>query len=331
MPITQDKPTMPFFDMPLDQLENYRPTRQEPADFDAFWQNTLNETRTHPLNPTFALVEYGLRLLETYDVTFSGYAGQRIKGWLLLPRERTGKLPCVVEYIGYGGGRGFPLNWMKWAVAGYAHLVMDTRGQGSVWSNGDTPDIAPDGDNPAVPGFMTRGILSPYTYYYRRVFSDGVRAVETARSHDAIDPDRIIVTGGSQGGGITLAVAGLTNVQGAMPDVPFLCHYRRATQIIGTNPYGEISTFCKTHRDEIATVFETLQYFDGVNFATRSQAPSLFSVGLMDDICPPSTVYAAYNHYAGSKQMRLYEYNNHEGGGSYQTIEQMNFLSELLG
>jgi cephalosporin-C deacetylase len=321
---------MPFFDLPLDQLQTYQPPRNEPEDFDAFWQATLTEARSHPLDACFEPYDAKMRNLDTFDVTFNGYGGQPIKGWLLLPRERTGKLPCVVEYIGYGGGRGFPLSWLGFSSAGFAHLVMDTRGQGSNWLPGDTPDPEPDGTSPHFPGFMTRGILSPQTYYYRRVFTDAVRAIETARSHPAVDPERIAISGGSQGGGITLAAAGLDpTVKAALPDVPFLCMYRRATQLINTHPYGEISSYCKAHRDQVEQVFKTLSYFDGINFAVRAQATALFSVGLMDEICPPSTVYAAYNYYAGPKQIKIYEYNNHEGGGIFQSVEKINFLDAL--
>ena len=157
---------MAFFDFSLDQLRNYLPQRDEPADFDAFWQQTLSDARQSPLDARFEPVDYGLSTVETFDVTFNGYGGQPIKGWLQLPRnpdgakgQRSGKLPCVVEYLGYGGGRGFATDWLLWASAGYAHLVMDTRGQGSAWSKGDTPDIESDGGNPQFPGFMTRGIL----------------------------------------------------------------------------------------------------------------------------------------------------------------------------
>src|SRR4029077_7503437 len=133
-------------------------------------------------------------------------------------------------------------------------------------------------------------------------FSDAVRAVEAARSHPAVDAQRAAVTGGSQGGGITLAVSALkSDVSAALPDVPFLCHYRGASQIIDTSPYVEIANYCKTHRDKVETVFKTLSYFDGLNFSARAKAPALFSVALMDNICPPSTVYAAYNYYAGPK------------------------------
>ncbi len=323
---------MAFFDMPFDQLQRYLPAREEPADFDAFWDATLTEARRHPLDPQFTPYECGLRSLEVFDVTFRGYGGQPVKGWLLLPRLREGRLPCVVEYIGYGGGRGFPSDWLVWASAGYAHFVMDTRGQGSAWSRGDTPDHEPEGSGPQFPGFMTRGIGSRETYYYRRVFTDAVRAIEAARSHEAVDADRIAVSGGSQGGGISIAAAGLVpDVQLLMPDVPFLCHYRRATEITDANPYQELARYCMIHRDKIDAIFGTLAYFDGLNFAARGRASALFSVGLMDEICPPSTVYAAYNHYSGPKEIRVWRYNHHEGGASYQTQEKLAFVHRHWG
>lgn len=320
-----------FFDLSQPELEMYRPARDEPADFDAFWQSTLATARAHPINASFERVDSGMRLVDAYDVTFNGYGGQPIKGWLNVPRGIPGPLPCVVEFIGYGGGRGFSIDWLGWPNAGYAHLVMDTRGQGSVWRKGDTPDPELEGGNPQIPGFMTRGILSNQTYYYRRVFTDAVRAVETAMAFDGVDASRIAVAGTSQGGGISIAVAALEpRVAALMPNVPFLCHFRRATGITDSAPYSEIVAYLKTHRDQVQTVFETLSYFDGLNFAARSHAPALYSVGLMDDICPPSTVYAAWNHHAGPRQISVYPYNRHEGGESFQMLEQMKFLHELF-
>lgn len=323
---------MALFDLSLPELETYRPPRAEPVDFDAFWQATLAEARSHDLAATFTPIEVGLRTLDSFDVTFAGFGGAPIKGWLLLPRQRSGSLPCVVEYIGYGGGRAFATDWLLWASAGYAHLIMDTRGQGSAWRPGDTPDPYAPGGAPHYPGFMTLGILDPATYYYRRVFTDAVRAVAAARSHAAVDASRVAVTGGSQSGGIALAVAGLVpDLAAVLPDVPFLCHYRRATELVDTSPYREITAYCKIHRDHEERVFHTLSYFDGVNFAARANAPALFSVGLMDDICPPSTVYAAYNAYAGPRQIKVWRYNNHEGGESFQVIEKLRFLRALWG
>lgn len=323
---------MAFFDLPLEQLVTYCPPRDEQLDFDAFWQSTLDEARSFPLNAHFESVDYGLDMLEIADVTFNGFGGQPIKGWFLAPKQPCGKLPCVVQYIGYGGGRGFPLEWTLFANAGFATLVMDTRGQGSSWQPGDTPDNAAEGQGPQVSGFMTRGIQDKRYYYYRRVFTDAVRALEAAVSEPSVDASRIAVCGGSQGGGITIAAAGLSSIpQVALPDVPFLCGYRRATELIDTFPYNEITNFCKTHRDKIDQVFNTLSYFDGINLAARAHSRALFSVGLMDTVCPPSTVYAAYNHWAGSKEIRAYRYNNHEGGGTYQTIEKVQLLHTLWG
>lgn len=318
---------MALFDMPLERLEAYLPDRNEPPDFDAFWAQTLHEARQHPLDAAFEPVDFGLQTVETFDVTFRGCGGERIKGWLLVPRHRAGRLPCVVEYIGYGGGRGFPTDWLLWSSAGYAHLVMDTRGQGSASLKGDTPDVEPAGSNPQFPGFMTRGVLDPRSYYYRRVITDAVRAVEAARAHPAVDPSRVALTGGSQGGGLALAASALVpDVRAVLPDVPFLCHFRRATEITDAHPYQEIARFCLTHRDKIDAVFATLAYFDGVNFAARARCEALFSVGMMDTVCPPSTVFAAYNHFAGAKQIRVWRYNQHEGGGPFQTLEKLAFL-----
>lgn len=324
---------MPLFDLPLEQLRTYRPERQEPADFDAFWAQSLAEARAYPLAARFEPADFKLKTIDCYDVSFAGYDGQPVRGWFMVPHGTTGPLPCVVQYIGYGGGRSYPLEWLVWSSAGYAHLVMDTRGQGSTWRHGDTPDLPTAGANPFHPGFMTQGILDPVTYYYRRVFVDAVRAVETALSHPLVGARRIAVAGGSQGGGIALAVSGLIPdvVAVAMPDVPFLCHYRRATELVDTDPYAEITRYCKIHRDKVDTVFNTLSYFDGVNFAVRARARALFSVGLMDDICPPSTVFAAYNYYAGEKDIHIWSYNNHEGGGVHHQLEQLRFLADLWG
>ena len=59
--------------------------------------------------------------------------------------------------------------------------------------------------------------------------------------------------------------------------------------------------------------------------AARTKVPALYSVGLMDTICPPSTVFAAYNWHAGPKEINVYPYNNHEGGGTFQTRTRLEY------
>ncbi len=291
----------------------------------------MADVRKHPLNAQFEEVDFGLSLVTTYDVTFNGYDGQPVKGWLLLPEGKNESMPCVVQYIGYGGGRGFPTDWLLYPAAGYATFVTDTRGQGSNWRQGDTPDLTPHGSSPHYPGFMTLGVFDPQTYYYRRVFSDAVRAVEAAREHPCVDQKRVAVTGGSQGGGISIAVGGLVpDLAAVMPDVPFLCHFSRAVTITDEFPYHEISCFLRAHRDKVDTVFNTLAYFDGMNFSALATAPALFSTALMDAVCPPSTVFAAYNHYLQEKDIKVYSFNLHDGGGSHHDIEKLKFLRTIF-
>jgi cephalosporin-C deacetylase len=321
---------MALFDLPLDELRDYRPRLSEPADFDQFWDKTLTEAREYDLDARFERVETGLSEVEVHDVTFSGFGGHPVKGWFVHPARARGPLPVVVQYIGYGGGRGLAHTHLMWAAAGLAHFVMDTRGQGSASGPGDTAD--PVGAGPAHPGVLTRGVLDPYEYYYRRVYTDGVRAVEAARSHPLVDASRVAVTGHSQGGAISLAVGGLVpDLVAIAPDVPFLCHFRRAATLTDRHPYREIGLYLKTHRGQDERVFTTLSYFDGVHFAARGRAPALFSTALEDGICPPSTVFAAFNAYAGEdKQIEVYTFNDHEGGGPFQQAVQLRWLPPRL-
>lgn len=321
---------MPAFDLPLSDLYRYRPDRNEPNDFDVFWQDTIAEMEQYPLTVNMELVDYDLALFETYDVSFTGWAGHPVKGWLIVPKNMHDPSPCVIEFPSYGGGRGFPVDWLTFPSAGYVYFVMDNRGQGSGWRQGDTADIPPEGNSPHSPGVMTLGILDRNTYFYRRLYADAIRACQWVKTLQMVDSQHIAVTGMSQGATVSLVAAALVpGISTVMPDVTFLSDFRRATQLVDTPPYNEISTYCQIHRDHVDKVFETLSYFDAMNFAVRGHIPALFSVGLMDTVAPPSTVFAAYNLYAGEKNIKVWPYNGHEGGGSYQTIEKLKFLRKL--
>ena len=323
-----------YYDLPAEQLAAYRGSTTEPEDLDRFWADTLAEARRHPLAVTAVPYPSGLRTVEVYDVVFPGFAGEPIRAWLRLPARELrgdGLLPGVVQFAGYGGGRGDAHEGLFWASAGFAHLQMDTRGQGAGWSKGTTPDAAGSA-GPQVPGVMTRGVLDPQTYYYRRLITDAVRAVEAMRSLAAngsapVDPARVAVLGMSQGGGLALAVAALCpEVAAVVALVPFLADFPRALNVTDAYPYREIADFLSMQRGAVQQVMSTLRYFDVVNLVPRASAPALFSVGLMDTTTPPSTVYAAYNTYAGPKELTVWPFNQHEAGGAEDELAALAFL-----
>jgi len=175
-----------------------------------------------------------------------------------------------VRYIGYGGGRGLPAEHALLPAAGFAMFVMDTRGQGGQWTVGATGDIGPGPEYSAV---MTRGIASPESYYYTRLYTDAVLAAETAAGLAGVDETRIAVSGGSQGGGLALATAALL---------------------------GDAVAVC------------------------------LLSVGLMDDTCPPSTVFAAYNEITSPKDIAVSPFGVHEVPAVHLE-RQLSHLRDRLG
>lgn len=317
-------------DLPLEQLRTYRPEVAEPADFDEFWASTLAEARGAGGRATSVPADTPVTALRVEDVTFPGFGGEPVRAWWVRPPSER-PLPCVVELLGYGGGRGLPHERLAWAAAGYAHLVMDTRGQASTWgSGGGTPD--PHGSGPAFPGVMTRGIESPDRYYFRRLITDAVRAVDHALTRDEVDPDRVVVTGTSQGGGLALAAGALHHrVAAVVADVPFLCHFERAVTLTDAAPYAEITAYLAVHRNARDQVFRTLSYVDGVVMARRITAPTMVSVALMDQTCPPSTVFAAANAVPRPPTVEVYPFNDHEGGGQEQWVRAAGWLGSVLG
>ncbi len=318
-------------DLPLSELRGYRPDVAEPADFAGFWTGQLAAARALGTEPSFVPAGSAIQHAAVYDVTFAGYGGDPIKGWLIEPHVAGAHGAVIVEFVGYGGGRGDPFDWLRWSCAGYPHLIMDCRGQGGGWRRADTPDLG-DSGAPSASGFLTRGVMDPGSHYFTRLFIDAARAIDAIRQWPGTAGRPVVTAGASQGGGLAIAAAHLAgDVIAALPDVPFLAHPRRAVDVTDSLPYHELAEYCRVHPDSVDQVFATLAYVDVVNHARHVSAPALFSVGLADDITPPSTVFAAFNHYVGEpKEISVYPYSGHEGGGTRHFLSQIAFLDRVF-
>lgn len=313
---------MPSIDMPLEQLRVYKPSLYRAEDFQGFWDTVLSQSDKQPLNAE--LIPYDLRArgLECFAVRFDGFGGGRLAGWFLRPDSR-GQFPGLCVYHGYSGRAPRPLDLISFAAQGMCVLSMDCRGQ-----NGQSQDAAiyPEGHHA---GWMTAGIRDPRTYYYRNVYADAVRALEVLARRDETDPARLAITGVSQGGGITLAVAALSRKPVlALADIPFLCDFRRSINIATAGPYPEITGFLRSFPHLYEETIRTLSYFDCLNLAPWIGCRTIISNGLWDDICPPSSIYGVYNHITAEKQMEVYPFHKHDVAYEHNELK-FRLLAEL--
>ncbi len=314
---------MPSIDMPIEQLRQYKPSLYRESDFDEFWNKTVAQAMNQPLNAEWIPYHLPIPSLESYAVRFDGFGGGRLAGWYVRPKA-SGRFPGVCVYHGYSGRGARPLDLLWLAGQGMCVLSMDTRGQ-----NGQSQDGAdyPEGH---YQGWMTQGIRNPLTYYYRQVYADAVRALEVLARRDEVDADRLAITGASQGGGISLAVAALSERPIlALPDIPFLCDFRRGIMIAQGGPYPEIPAFIKHHPHLHEDVLRTLSYCDCLNFAPRIRCRTIISNCLWDDVCPPSTIYAVFHHLTCAKQIEVYPFHKHEVPYEHREL-QLKLITEAL-
>ncbi|WP_139905777.1 acetylxylan esterase [Clostridium thermarum] len=321
---------MNLFDLPIEELREYKPELTKEKDFDDFWEGILAESDKYPLNDEVKPAAYPIDTIKVYDIYFDGFRNSRIHGRLVLPKGASAenKVPVVVYYHGYNWNNLVISHAFKFTVMGYGCLMMDVRGQ-----DVESPDHNHYGNGGAC-GWMTKGILDHNNYYYLYAFMDSVRAIEFIKTREEIDVNKIAVEGGSQGGGLSLAVGALSkDVKVVMADIPYLCHFRRSVRLSTEGPYNEIYHYFKIHDSLHRTedqVYRTLSYFDGMNLATRIKAKTLISVGLEDTVCPPSTCFAAYNHINAEKEIRVYPEYAH-GGFTAHEEEKIAFIKKIFG
>ena len=118
---------MAWLDLPIEELREHRTNVVPASDVREFWAQRLGSARALAQDPVLRPVDTQLAMLDVRDAEFSGSNGHRVRGWFLTPKEAQGDLPCLVQFIGYGGGRSLHHEWTLWPSAGWATLIMDTQ------------------------------------------------------------------------------------------------------------------------------------------------------------------------------------------------------------
>jgi cephalosporin-C deacetylase len=186
--------------------------------------------------------------------------------------------------------------------------------------------------NPGYPGLLVDNITDKHTYGYRGFYIDATRAVDFLLTRPEVDASRIGVHGSSQGGALTITTAALRNdvvVCGAA-GAPYLCGFMDAASLTHSNPYEEINAYLRMHPDHEPLVRETLDYYDGVNFAPLIKGAMMVYIGLEDDVCPPETGYAVFNAMECEKELHTHERCAHDAGRAWVMPKVEAFLAKHL-
>ncbi|MFD1174735.1 acetylxylan esterase [Paenibacillus puldeungensis] len=311
----------------LADLAEFRAERTAKEDFDDFWSRTLQQYKTKPLNGKRQRIETYMQGVSAHHITFEGFDDTPLHGWYLIPNDSGAdrKHPCLVIYQGYRCQRGLPEYYATWLMMGYAVFIYDTRGQ-----TGESGNRLVSGSG-IMTGWMTQGIMEPDAFYGKALVIDAWKALEWVKEQPEIDPDRIAVYGTSQGGGMTLQMAALSDVpKAAVANVPNMCHLEFAL-MNSTGSVTEISEFLYRHPGSLDRILDTLSYFDNLNLAQKINIPVLYSAGLKDTICLPETIAAAYNgNPTASKRLCLYPFMGHDDGVDEHKALIYAFLREHL-
>lgn len=320
---------MSRIDMSIKDLQQYQGTNPKPADFDEYWDKAIAEMKE--VNPQIEMKKASFQApnVECYDMYFTGVDGARIYAKHLRPKQRDGKIPAIVLFHGYGGNSGEWCDKLVYAMSGMAVFAMDVRGQG-----GKSEDVGGVCGN-TLHGHIIRGLAEedPQKLLYRDIFLDTAQLAGIAMNMDFVDETKVYVRGGSQGGGLAIACAALEQgVAKVFIEEPFLCDYRRVWDMgLDQNAYAELREYFRLydpmHEREEET-FLKLGYIDGQHLAPRIRAEVLMLTGLLDNVCPPSTQYAAYNKMTCKKRHLLYPEYYHEALARVNDISFDFFVNE---
>jgi len=305
------------FDFSWDKLQTYQGLNPRPADLDAYWDAALAEMRALDPQVTLTPAEFQAPGAECFHLHFTGIGGARVYAKLLRPRHAPTPHPAVVMFHGYTGNSGDWADKLNYVGQGFTVAALDCRGQGGL--SQDTGAVAGN----TFRGHIIRGLADaldgqPEKLLFRQIYLDCAQLARIVMAMPDVDPARVGATGGSQGGGLTVAAAALEpRIARAAAVFPFLADYKRVWEMDqAKDAYAELKDFFRLfdprHEREDA-VFQALGYVDIQHLAPRIRGEVLWAIGLMDTICPPSSQFAAYNKITSKKNMVVYPDFGHEG------------------
>lgn len=320
---------MPLFEMPLDQLEVYAGRNPRPGDFDAYWERAHNEMRC--VDPRVELVPAAFQtpFAACFDLYFTGVGGARVHAKYLRPTGAKAPHPALLLFHGYSGSSGDWQDKLGYVALGYSVAALDVRGQGGL-----SEDVGGVKGNTHT-GQIIRGLDDDADkLFFRQVFLDTAQLAALVMGMPEVDPERVCAMGMSQGGALTLACAALEpRIRRLAPMCPFLCDYQRVWEMdLALNAYAELKTYFRLfdpRHEREQEIFTRLGYIDCQHLAERIRGEVLMAIGLMDDICPPSSQFAAYNKIKSKKERVLYPDFAHEGYPGFQD-RAFQFFSELM-
>ena len=303
---------MPMIDMPLEKLRQYKGISPCPDDIDEFWDEAVKEMKA--VDPKVELISADLNFsfADCFDMYFFGVGGARIYAKYVRPKTIAKKQPALVKFHGYSRSSGDWFDLLPYAAEGFHIAAMDCRGQA-----GKSQDTGVVNGN-TLEGHIIRGLEDgPRKLLYRSIYLDATQLAGILMDMPEVDEDRVGCFGLSQGGALTLACASLEpRIKLVASQYPFLCDFRRVWEMdLDINAYREMQKWFKwtdpLHERE-AEFFNTLSYIDLQNIVHRIKAKVMMITGLMDEVCPPSTQFAAYNKIESKKEMLIYPDFGHE-------------------
>lgn len=285
--------------------EKIKPFAQEPKDFDDFWKKALDEARQIDLNPTKVLLpERCTKDVNVYEVSYQNNRwGSKMYGILSIP-VKPGKYPALLRVPGAGVR---PYSGDTYTAPGKCIVLeIGIHGVPVTMEQKVYDDLA----NAALNGYWDTNLENPDRNAYKRVVTGAVRGVDMIASLDEWDGKTVGVTGSSQGGFLSLAVAALdkrVTFLAAVHDA--MCDYEAELHgVAGGWPHyfyhAKMNAITKAR-------LEGARYYDGVNFARRITVPGWYSFGYNDEVVPPTSAYGLYNTIKAPKILSLYQMTGH--------------------